>query len=129
MLMDTGGNSGSQASTLIIRGLATGEIETRDVLKCWWKEIRVALICGVILGVVNGIRIAIQYRNIAVAVVIGLTILLVVLIAKSLGCLLPMAAKKLGLDPALMASPLITTIVDALSLLIYFNIAVFIMHI
>ena len=129
MLMDTGGNSGSQASTLIIRGLATGEIETRDVLKCWWKEIRVALICGVILGVVNGIRIAIQYQNIAVAVVIGLTIILVVIIAKSLGCLLPMAAKKLGLDPALMASPLITTIVDALSLLIYFNIAVFIMHI
>ena len=129
MLMDTGGNSGSQASTLIIRGLATNDINVKDIFKVWWKEIRVALICGSILGIVNGIRVAIQYNNIMLAIVIAITILCVVIISKSLGCLLPLGAKALKLDPALMASPLLTTIVDALALVIYFTIAMHVLAI
>ncbi len=124
MLMDTGGNCGSQASTLVIRGLATGEIETKDVFKVWFKEIRVAILVGIILAVVNGVRIAIQYDNILLALVIGITLLLTVILSKSLGCILPLAAKKLKMDPAIMASPLITTVVDTCSILIYFNVAV-----
>ncbi|MGN1054303.1 MAG: magnesium transporter [Erysipelotrichaceae bacterium] len=124
MLMDTGGNCGAQSSTLIIRGLATGEIELKDILKCWFKEIRIALMVGACLAVVNGIRIFIQYQNPILAMVIGITLMFTVIISKSLGCILPMAAKKLNLDPAIMASPFITTIVDACSILIYFNIAV-----
>lgn len=129
MLMDTGGNCGSQTSTLIIRGLATNDIQLSDVLKCWFKEIQVSLICGLILGIVNGIRIALQYQNITLAIVVGVSLLATVIISKSLGCLLPMAAKKLKLDPAIMASPLITTIVDTCSILIYFNVAVILMGI
>ncbi len=129
MLMDTGGNCGSQTSTLIIRGLATNDLQLSDVFKCWFKEIQVSLICGVILGIVNGIRIAIQYHNVVLAVVVAISLLATVIISKSLGCLLPMAAKKLNLDPAIMASPLITTIVDTCSILIYFNVAVVLMHI
>ena len=124
MLMDTGGNCGSQSSTLIIRGLATGEIELKDIFKVWFKEIRVALLVGVILSVVNGLRIAIQYSDVILALVVGITLLLTVILSKSLGCILPMAAKKLKLDPAIMASPLITTVVDTCSILIYFNVAV-----
>ena len=124
MLMDTGGNCGSQTSTLIIRGLATGEIELKDVFKCWFKEIRVALLIGLILAFVNGTRIIIQYQNIILAIVIGISTIFTVVLAKSLGCLLPLAAKKLKLDPAIMAAPLITTIVDTCSILIYFNVAV-----
>ncbi len=124
MLMDTGGNCGSQASTLVIRGLATGEIETKDVFKVWFKEIRVAILVGIILAVVNGVRIAIQYDDILLALVIGITLLLTVILSKSLGCILPLAAKKLKMDPAIMASPLITTVVDTCSILIYFNVAV-----
>ena len=124
MLMGTGGNCGSQTSTLIIRGLATGEIELKDVFKCWFKEIRVALLIGLILAFVNGTRIIIQYQNIILAIVIGISTIFTVVLAKSLGCLLPLAAKKLKLDPAIMAAPLITTIVDTCSILIYFNVAV-----
>ncbi len=124
MLMDTGGNCGSQASTLVIRGLATGEIETKDVFRVWFKEIRVAILVGIILAVVNGVRIAIQYDDILLALVIGITLILTVILSKSLGCILPLAAKKLNLDPAIMASPLITTVVDTCSILIYFNVAV-----
>ena len=124
MLMDTGGNCGSQTSTLIIRGLATGEIELKDVFKCWFKEIRVALLIGLILAFVNGTRIIIQYQNIILAIVIGISTIFTVVLAKSLGCLLPLVAKKLKLDPAIMAAPLITTIVDTCSILIYFNVAV-----
>ncbi len=129
MLMDTGGNCGSQSSTLIIRGLATGEIYPKDVFKVWFKEIRVAILVGIILAVVNGVRVAIQYGDVLLALVIGITLVLTVLISKSLGCILPLAAKKLKLDPAIMASPLITTIVDTCSILIYFNVAVALFHI
>ena len=128
MIMDTGGNSGSQASTMIIRGLATDEIETKDVLKVWFKEIRIALIVGAVLAIVNGIRIWIQYKNPMLAVVLALTIFFTICLAKSLGCFLPILAKTLKLDPAIMASPMLTTIVDALSLTVYFTIATVILR-
>ena len=129
MIMDTGGNCGSQASTMIIRALATDEIETRDVFKAWWKEIRISLLVGVTLGIVNGARIALQYHDFSLALVIAITLMFTACIAKSLGCLLPIGAKALKLDPAYMASPMITTIVDACSLAIYFNIALVLMNI
>lgn len=129
MLMDTAGNCGSQSSTLIIRGLATDEIRLKDFLKVWFKEIRIALLVGVGLAIANGIRIALQYKDIRLSIVVGLTLVITVAMSKSLGCLLPMAAKKLKLDPAIMAGPLITTIVDAFSVLFFFNIAVLIMQI
>lgn len=129
MLMDTGGNCGSQASTMVIRALATDEIEPKDVLKVWWKEVRIAVMCGATLGVVNGIRIFIQYHDLGIAIVIACTLFLTAILAKSLGCFLPMLAKAVKLDPAYMASPLITTITDACSLAIYFNIALMILNI
>ena len=127
MIMDTGGNCGSQSSTLIIRGLATDELEPKDALKILWKEIRVALVVGVILTLVNGLRIFVQYKNLQLAVTVGLSICVTVILSKSIGCLLPLIAKKLKLDPAIMAAPLITTIVDVLSILVYFQIATAIM--
>lgn len=124
MLMDTGGNSGSQASVTIIRGLSLGEVEYRDTLKVLWKEIRVSLLCGFTLAAANFVKCLIFDRvGMAVSIVISLTIVATVFFAKIVGSLLPIAAKKIGFDPAVMASPFITTIVDALSLLIYFNIA------
>ena len=123
MIMDTGGNSGSQASTMIIRGLATDEIETKDVLKAWWKEIRIAFCVGIWLCLIQGVRIMIQYRNPILAFVLCTTLMFTVMLAKSLGCLLPMLAKKIKVDPAIMAAPLITTFVDMGSLMIYFTIA------
>lgn len=129
MLMDTGGNCGAQSATLIIRGMAIDEIHLKDFLKVLWKETRVACMVGVILALVNGGRILIQYRDLKMSVVVGLTLAATIVLAKVLGCMLPMAAKKLKLDPAIMASPLITTIVDTCSILIYFNIAMRIMHI
>ena len=127
MIMDTGGNCGSQSSTLIIRGLATDELEPKDALKILWKEVRVALVVGVILTLVNGLRIFVQYKNLQLAVTVGLSICVTVILSKSIGCLLPLIAKKLKLDPAIMAAPLITTIVDVLSILVYFQIATAIM--
>ena len=124
MLMDTGGNCGSQASTLIIRGMAVDEIHPRDILKAMWKEARISIIVGTILAFINGIRIWIQYQSAGIAVVIALSIIATVFISKLLGCCLPILAKKLKMDPAIMAAPLITTIVDTCSVLIYFNIAV-----
>jgi len=129
MLMDTGGNCGSQSSTVIIRGMATGEIEPRDVLKALWKEFRIAILCGFTLAIVNGIRIYIQYKDLQLGLVLGLSLICTAILSKSLGCLLPLFAKKLKLDPAYMASPLITTISDAVSLIIYFTIATTIMMI
>ena len=129
MIMGTGGNCGSQSSTLIIRGLATDEIELKDLFKVLWKEFRVSIIVGVVLAIVNGIRIMIQYNDIQLAIVIGLTLIATVALSKALGCLLPMFAKKLKLDPAIMATPLITTLVDIFSILVYFQIATAIMHI
>lgn len=128
MLMDTGGNSGSQASTLIIRGLAMDEISTKDVLRVMWKEFRIALLVGTSLAIANGIRILIQYHDVKIAFVVALTLVFTVIIAKLLGCTMPMLAKKLKLDPAIMASPLITTMVDACSVFIFFNIATLILH-
>ncbi|MDO4940130.1 MAG: magnesium transporter [Erysipelotrichaceae bacterium] len=133
MIMDTGGNCGAQASTSIICALATGDIETKDILKVWGKEITVAAMCGVSLAIVNTIRIMIMYPDnpskLVLSLVVGLTIIATAILAKSLGVLLPIAAKKLKLDPAYMASPLITTTVDAVSLVIYFSIAVTILKI
>lgn len=123
MLMDTGGNCGSQTSTLIIRGLAMNELSTKDIFKALWKELRVGLIVGIVLSLANSIRIILQYHDVKIAIVVGLTLICTVVIAKLLGCILPMFAKKLKLDPAIMASPLITTIVDTLSVLVFFNIA------
>ena len=129
MIMGTGGNCGSQSSTLIIRGMAIDEIDLKDFAKAIWKELRVSFLVGVVLAIVNGIRIMIQYNDFMLAIVLGLTLICTVVLAKLLGCILPMLAKKLKLDPAIMASPLITTIVDTCSILIYFAIAVNIMNI
>ena len=124
MLMDTGGNAGSQASTLIIRGMALGEIRPRDIMRVFWREIRIAAICGLALGIVNFARILFMNAgNIMLAVSVSSSLFTTIVMAKTTGCLLPIAAKKLGVDPAIMAAPLITTIVDAASLVIYFSIA------
>lgn len=129
MLMDTGGNSGNQVSTLIIRGLALGEIQIKDYFKVLWKEIRVSVMCGIVLSIANVLRMIVT-RAITgsatannVIFVVSLSILCTVIVAKIIGCSLPMVAKLLRLDPALMAGPMITTIVDAVSLLIYFAMA------
>ena len=131
MLMDTGGNSGSQSSVTVIRAISLGELEFRDLGKVIWKEIRTALMCGIVLSIlcvfkillVDQILLQTKDVNFTVALVVGLTLAVTVLCAKIVGCTLPMLAKKLGFDPAVMASPFITTIVDALSLLVYFGIA------
>ena len=125
MLTDTGGNAGSQASTMIIRGLALGELTPHDWFRIVWKEIRVAVICGTILATVNFARIMLTYRNVqvTVALTVSLTMVCTVCMAKVLGATLPIVAKNLHLDPALMASPMLTTIVDALTLIIYFTVA------
>ncbi len=129
MLMDTGGNAGSQASVSIIRGLSLKEIEFEDLFRIIWKEIRVAVLCGLTLGAANFVKLLILDKlALPVAAVICLTLVIVVLIAKLVGCCLPMLASKVGFDPAVMASPFITTIVDALSLLVYFNIATKMLH-
>ena len=123
MLMDTGGNCGSQSSTLIIRGLALEEINFKDFFKVIFKEFRIALIVSVVLAVVNGIRILLMYKNLVLALVVGCSLVCTIIIAKVVGCILPLIAKKCKLDPAIMAAPLITTIVDTFSVLVYFNIA------
>ncbi len=124
MLMDTGGNSGSQSSTMIIRGMAVGDIEPKDILKVVWKEVRVGLIVGFVLAVVNFIRLMIQYPgNTMICLTVVMSLFCTVIVAKTIGCTLPIGAKVLKLDPAIMASPMITTIVDAVSLMVYFNLA------
>lgn len=131
MLMDTGGNSGSQASVTIIRAISLGELEFSDLMQVIWKEIRTAVLCGVALGALCFLKVMLVDRLLMnntdvtalVAFVVCMTMSLTVLVAKIVGCSLPMLANKLGFDPAVMASPFITTIVDALSLLVYFAIA------
>ena len=131
MLMGTGGNSGSQSSVAVIRSLSLGEVEFKDLPKVVWKEIRVSVLCGVILAVCNFAKMLLVDRllfgnegiTILVAAVVCITLIFVVLVAKTVGCILPILAKKIGLDPAVMAAPFITTIVDALSLLIYVAVA------
>lgn len=130
MLMDTGGNAGGQASVTIIRGLSLNEIEFKDGFRVLWKEIRVALLCGITLSAANFVKLLLLDRvSLTVALVVCLTLVAAVLIAKMVGCMLPMLAKKIGFDPAVMASPFITTIVDVLSLLVYFQIATHLLHI
>ena len=130
MLMGTGGNAAGQSSVSIIRGLSLGEIEYRDVPAIIWKEFRVALLCGFTLAIVNFAKLMIFDRvSMAVALVVCITLVMTVLMAKVVGCSLPVLAKRVGFDPAVMANPFITTIVDALSLLIYFRIACAVLHI
>lgn len=125
MLMDTGGNAGSQSATLIIRGIALEEITSKDILKVIWKELRVSLLVGIVLSVVNFLRICyIDRVDKTVALVVSISMMLTVVMAKVIGGILPIVAKSLKLDPAIMASPLITTIVDAAALVVYFTLAV-----
>jgi magnesium transporter len=123
MLMDTGGNCGSQSSTLMIRGIALDEIHFNDLFRILFRELRISTISGVTLAVANGIRILIMYKSLPLAGVIALSLVFTIMIAEMIGCLLPLCAKRVGLDPALMASPLITTIVDTCTVIIYFTIA------
>ena len=123
MLMGTSGNCGSQSSTMVIRGIAVGEIEFKDFFKVVFKEIRIAALVGLMLAVVNGIRIYIMYdQDVMLAIAIGITMIAIVCMAKCIGCTLPLFAKKIGLDPALMAAPLISTIMDTCTILMYFAI-------
>lgn len=129
MLMDTGGNAGGQASVSIIRGLSLGEIRYRDTFAIIWKEARVSLLCGMTLAAANFAKLMLFDKvGLMVSVVVCLTLVVAVLIAKLIGCTLPILAKRLGFDPAVMASPFITTIVDALSLMIYFQFASHLLH-
>ncbi len=129
MLMSTGGNAGSQSSVTVIRGLSIGEIELRDVLRVIWKEIRVAVLCGLTLAVVSFLKYTIfSDVELGGALVISITLFVTVAVAKVVGCTLPMLVTKIGLDPAVMASPFITTIIDAVSLMIYVNIAMSILE-
>lgn len=123
MLMDTGGNCGSQSSTLIIRGIALDEVHFKDIFKVLFKEFRVSLLVGIALAIANGIRIQIMYHDSQLAFVIACSLAATIVIAKMIGCILPLFAKKVHLDPAIMAAPLITTMVDTCSILVYFNIA------
>lgn len=131
MLMDTGGNAGSQASVTIIRSLSLNQVDFKDILKVMWKELRVSILVGFVLAVANFAKLMLVDRLLlgtegltnTVALVICLSLFIVVIVAKFIGCTLPLLTKKLGFDPAVMASPFITTIVDALGLLVYFNIA------
>ena len=133
MLMGTGGNCGSQSSTTVIRGLALGEIKTRDFFRVLFKECRIALLTGTALALVNAIRVFIMYNGNAdvlqqiplskLAIVSGLSLIGTILLAKCMGCILPILAKKVKVDPALMAAPLLSTVLDTCSVLIFFNIA------
>ena len=123
MLMDTGGNSGAQSSTLVIRGLALEEIKLNDILRVLWKELRVSLVCGSALAIVNFGRVMIFNGSAMIGFSVSIALWATVLIAKVVGCMLPLLAKRMKLDPAVMAAPLITTIVDACALAVFFGIA------
>ena len=138
MLMGTGGNSGGQTSVTVIRGMSLNDIEMRDIFKVIWKEIRVSLLCGITLAVANFIKMMLVDRSdiiasgqdpLSITIVVCITLIVTVFCAKLIGCVLPMLAKKLGFDPAVMASPFITTVVDAISLFVFFNIASLILNI
>lgn len=129
MVMDTSGNCGNQSSTLIIRGMAIGEIELKNVIQVVWKELRVGLLCGAVLAAVNFACLVFRYpERLTLNLVIVISLMLAIVMAKIIGCILPMLAEKLKVDPTIMAAPLITTIVDAGSLLIYFKIASMLLH-
>ena len=124
MLMDTAGNAGNQSSTLVIRGIALGEIELDDYLKVLWREFRISILVGLMLGLVNLVRMLLIVEvSFLVAVTVSFTLSLTVVLAKLFGGLMPIIAKKMKVDPAIMAGPLITTIVDAMALIVYFNMA------
>ncbi|MCL2025690.1 MAG: magnesium transporter [Leptospirales bacterium] len=123
MLMNTGGSAGTQSATLVIRGIALNEIALRNVFAVLWKELRVAMLCGAILSVVNLVRVLLFDYDTILAITVSLTLFVTVLMAKTVGGMLPIAAKKLGADPAVMASPIITTILDASTLVVYFMLA------
>jgi magnesium transporter len=128
ILMNTGGNAGSQASTLVIRSLVLAEIQLNDFIKVLWKEIRVSVLVGIVLSGFNLLRIYLVYDNIGLAMTVAITMFFTIVIAKVLGGLLPLIAKKVKLDPAIMSSPVITTIVDAIALILYFSIAIYVME-
>ena len=123
MLMDTGGNCGSQSSTLIIRGLAIDEIKFSDFFKVVFKEFRISIVVGIMLAIANGIRIVLLNHDVYLAFVVSASIVVTVMISKFVGCVLPIVAKRFKMDPAIMAAPLITTIVDTLAIMVYFSIA------
>lgn len=128
-IMNTGGNAGSQSSTLVIRGMAVSEIYLKDFLKVFWKELRVSLVVGIGLSAMNYLRIILFFPNSSdIALTVSIALFATVMIAKTIGGILPMAARYFKLDPAVMASPLITTIVDAFALIIYFSVAERILH-
>ncbi len=124
LLMSCGGNSGAQTSTMIIRGMATDEIHLSDFFRAVFKEFRIGLICSTALAAVNFIRVMVQYNDVRIALVTSLSMIGTMVTAVVMACILPMLAKKLKTDPALMASPLITTIVDITTVFIYFNVAI-----
>jgi magnesium transporter len=124
MLMGTAGNAGAQTSTLIIRGMAVGEIRLRDILRVMWREIRVGTVCGPALGAINLVRIYfLNNRDFILAFTVTLSLFFTILVSKTIASCLPIIAKKIRIDPAVMAAPLITTIADVASLIIYFSIA------
>ena len=137
MLMGTGGNSGAQASTAVIRSLSLGDTEPRDFLRVMWKEWRVSLLTGISLGLINFVKMLIldgwilknDCVTVTVAATVSLSIVFIVMFAKVVGSMLPIAAEKIGVDPAVMANPLISTLTDAVSLLIYIYAAKLILHI
>jgi len=130
MLMNTAGNSGSQASVTVTRSLSLGDIEFSDLLKVMWKEFRVSILCGITVSIVSFLKTYfIDNEGLMVSLVISVTLVIAIMCAKVIGCALPMIAKKIKLDPAVMASPFITTIVDTLTLLVYFQIASMILKI
>ena len=130
MLMDTGGNCGGQASVTIIRALSLDDVEFKDIFRVIWKELRVGVLCGISLAIVNFAKMLILHQGtVLIVAVISLALFCAVIVAKFIGCVLPILANKVGFDPAVMSSPFITTIVDALTLLLYVNLAILILHI
>ncbi|MFR2045203.1 MAG: magnesium transporter [Oscillospiraceae bacterium] len=129
MLTGTGGNCGSQSSTMVIQGMAMEEIRLKDFFRVAFKEFRIALICSVILAAVNFVRIIIMYQNVKIAAIVSITLIGTVILSKLLGCMLPMLAKKIHIDPAIMSAPLLSTLVDSCSTLLYFTIAMKILNV
>lgn len=123
MLMGTGGNCGSQSSALIIRGIALDEIHFKDIFRAMFKEFRVSIVVGAILALANGIRILIMYKDPMLAVIVGCSLVVTIMISKLIGCVLPLLAKKINIDPAIVSAPIISTMVDTCSILVFFNIA------
>jgi magnesium transporter len=130
MLMGTGGNSGSQSATLVIRGISVGDLDTNDALRVLWKELRVSFIIGVTLSAVNFLRIYVfEHQSMGVAITVCAAMIVIVIAAKCIGSMLPLIAKKIGIDPALMASPMIASLTDMVSVTSYFMMATIILHV